>query len=277
MTVDERKAIKIEKNGDGITWLYLNRPDKRNAMNPTMHLEMVEALKELETDDETEILVLTGSGSAFCAGQDLKEFFRELSDKPKEKLEVGRASQEWRLHKLKSFPKITIAMVNGWCCGGGFTPLIACDFAIAAEEAQFSLSEVNWGILPGGLVSKVIADTMSYRDALYYILTAENFDGNRAREIGLVNFTAPLDKLRDETIAFAQKLQKKNPVVLRAAKEAYRAVRTMDYEQAEDYLSAKSDQLKLSDPEGGGKKGMHEFLDTKSYRPALAPYPRQVT
>jgi trans-feruloyl-CoA hydratase/vanillin synthase len=275
MSVDIRKTIKIEKNGDGITWLYLNRPEKRNAMNPTMHLEMVQALEELETDDETEILVLTGEGTTFCAGQDLKEFFREMSDKPKEKLRVGRASQEWRLRKLKAFPKITIAMVNGWCCGGGFTPLIACDFAIAAEEAQFSLSEVNWGILPGGLVSKVIADAVSYRDALYYILTAENFDGNRAREIGLVNFVVPLDKLREETIAFARKLQQKNPVTLRAAKEAYRAVRTMDYEQAEDYLSAKSDQLKLLDKDGGGgKKGMHEFLDAKSYRPALDPYPR---
>ena len=274
MSIDIRETIKIEKNGDGITWLYLNRPEKRNAMNPTMHLEMVQALDELEVDDETEILVLTGSGSAFCAGQDLKEFFREQDGKPKERLKVGRASQEWRLRKLKSFPKITIAMVNGWCCGGGFTPLIACDFAIAAEEAQFSLSEVNWGILPGGLVTKVIADTMNYRDSLYYILTAENFDGKRAKEVGLVNFTVPLNALRDETVAFARRLQQKNPVVLRAAKEAYRAVRTMDYEQAEDYLSAKSDELKLRDPEKGREKGMHEFLDTKAYRPALAPYPR---
>lgn len=268
------ETIKIEKNGDGITWLILNRPEKRNAMNPTMHREMVEALKELEHDDETQVLVLTGSGQAFCAGQDLKEFFRELDDKPAQRTQAGRDSQDWRLYRLSNFPKVTIAMVNGWCCGGAFTPVFACDLAIAAEEAQFSLSEVNWGIIPGGLVTKVIADWIGYRDALYYILTADAFDGKTAADIKLVNYAVPLSDLRQETEKLAKKVLDKNPRTLRAAKEAYRAVRTMTYAQAEDYLSAKSEQLKATDPEHGRSKGLEGFLDNKSYRPALAPYPK---
>ncbi len=272
--VDERKTIRIENYGDGITWLVLNRPDKHNAMNPTMHEEMLQALDELEADEQTQVLVITGSGEAFCAGQDLQEYFRELDNNPEKRLKISRASHQWRFQRLSHFPKITIAMVNGWCCGGAFTQLFACDFAIAAENAQFSLSEVNWGILPGGNVTKVVADCLSYRDALYYILTAETFNGKKAEAMRLINYAVPAEALREETIALAQKLMKKNPYTLRAAKEAYRAVRTMNYDQALEYLNAKSAQLKTSDPERGRETGMREFLDRKSYRPGLEPYPR---
>ncbi len=75
------------------------------------------------------------------------------------------------------FEKPTIAMVNGWCFGGAFTPLVSCDLAIAAEEATFGLSEINWGILPGGNVTRAVAEVMSHRDALYYIMTGLPFDG----------------------------------------------------------------------------------------------------
>lgn len=273
-TVTEYETIRIERDGDGITWLVMNRPAKRNAMNPTMHREMVTALRELEFDDATQVLVLTGVGEYFSAGQDLQQFFRELDDKPKERAEARRDAHSWRFEQLSNFPKVTIAMVNGWCCGGAFTQVYACDFAIAAEEARFSLSEVNWGILPGGLVTKVLADWTSYRDALYYILTAEDFDGNQAASIRLVNRAVPRERLRDETTALANKMLNKNPHTVRIAKEAYRAVRTMDYDQAADYLEAKGQQLRAVDPEHGRDRGMSEFLDRKSYRPGLDPYPR---
>lgn len=267
------QTIKLEK-GEGITWLFMNRPAKKNAMNPTMHLEMAEVLDTLASDDETEVVVLTGAGDSFCAGMDLKEFFRELDGRPQEQARIGRIAQEWRSNRLSQFPKTTIAMVNGWCCGGGFTQLISCDLAIAAEEAQFSVSEVNWGILPGGLVTKALAECLSYRDALYYIMTADAFDGRKAADMRLVNYAVPLARLRDETEQLARKMLKKNAYAVRSAKEAYRAVRSMDYRQAEDYLAAKSEQLRRRDPERGRERGMHEFLDTKAYRPGLEPYPR---
>jgi len=126
------QTVKVERE-EGITWAILNRPEKRNAMNPTMHYEMVDILSELEEDPETKVLVLTGAGESWCAGQDLQEFFRALDDKPVERRRAGWASQEWRWRRLFYFPKPTIAMVNGYCFGGAFTPLIACDFAIAAD------------------------------------------------------------------------------------------------------------------------------------------------
>lgn len=125
--------------------MILNRPEKRNAMNPTMHYEMVDVLDELADDAATRVLVLTGAGDSWCAGQDLKEFFRDLDDKPAQRRRALWASQEWRWRRLWTFPKPTIAMVNGHCFGGAFTPLVACDFAIAAEDVTFGLSERSTG------------------------------------------------------------------------------------------------------------------------------------
>ena len=87
----EFETIKIEKEG-GITWLILNRPEKRNAMSPQLHKDCDEALKELATDPETQVLILTGAGEAYCAGQDLKLFFRGTEGKPKERMEASEAS-----------------------------------------------------------------------------------------------------------------------------------------------------------------------------------------
>src|SRR3954469_7503881 len=179
-------SIKIEREG-GVTFVILNRPEKRNAMSPELHREMSEALDELETDDETKVIVITGAGESFSAGQDIKLYFRSTEDNPKARARARHDSHHWRWEKLSKYAKPTIAMVNGFCFGGAFTPLCACDFAIAADEAIFGLSEINWGIFPGGLVSRVLADAMSYRDAMWYIMTGDPFDGKKATELKLVN------------------------------------------------------------------------------------------
>ena len=274
MPTKSYQTVKIEKE-NGITWVILNRPEKRNAMNPQMHYEMVEILKELETDDETLVMVLTGAGDSWCGGQDLKEFFRDLDNKPAEQRRAQDASLEWRWRRLFTFPKPTIAMVNGYCFGGAFTTLIACDFAIAAEDAIFGLSEVNWGIFPGGLVSRVVADAMGLRDAMYYIMTGDPFDGKQASAVRLVTSAVPREKLREETVKLAQKLLSKNPHVLRAAKEVFKTCRNFDYWQAEEYISAKLIALRALDTEKGREKGIKQFIEEKTYRPGFEGYNRK--
>lgn len=273
MTTKNYQTVKIEKE-DGITWVILNRPEKRNAMSPQLHYDMVDALGEIEGDKETQVMVLTGAGDSFSAGQDLREYFRALDDKPAERRRASWASQEWRWRRLFTFPKATIAMVNGYCFGGGFTPMIACDIAIAAEDAIFGLSEINWAIFPGGLVSRVLADAMCYRDAMYYILSGDPFDGKKAAEMRLVTFAVPRAKLREETVKLARKLMEKNPAALRAAKEVFKTCRNMDYWQAEEYMAAKGAALRATDPERGREAGMKQFLDEKKYRPGLQAYDR---
>ena len=163
---------------------------------------------------------------------------------------------------------------TGYCFGGAFTQLIACDFAIAAEDAIFGLSEVNWGIFPGGLVSRVLADAMTYRDAMYYILTGDTFDGRQAAAMRLVTYAVPRERLREETVKLARKLMEKNPNTLRAAKEVYKTARTMDYWQAEEYMAAKAIALRATDPERGYEEGIRQFIDEKRYRPGFGAYHR---
>src|SRR3954465_159775 len=140
---------------DQIAWVTLNRPEKRNCMSPALNDEMVEVLDTLELDDRCGGLVLTGAGDSFSAGMDLREFFRATDGMPFNKqMRVRRSAANWQWRQLMNFPKPTIAMVNGWCFGGAFTPLVSCDIAIAADEATFGLSEINWGIIPGGVVTR---------------------------------------------------------------------------------------------------------------------------
>ncbi len=263
------KTVKITRSG-GITWLYLNRPEKRNAMSPQMHFEMDHALELLEADDETKVLVLTGAGNkSFCAGQDMELYFRANDNNPKRRRKAQQASHSWRWERLSNFPKPTIAMVNGFCFGGGLTPVCACDFAIAADEASFGLSEVNWGIIPDGIVSWNVADVLSYRDALYYAVTGDPFDGKTAEKIRFVNYSVPRKELRSATIKLAKKLMTKSPNAVRFTKEAIRAVRRMDVGEAGDYLAVKNIACKATDSIDGRGEGIRQFLDEKTYRPGL--------
>jgi trans-feruloyl-CoA hydratase/vanillin synthase len=271
------KTILIEREAEGVTFVILNRPDKRNAMSPELHSEMCDALEALEIEDATKIVVITGAGESFSAGQDIKLYFRSTEDNPKARAAARHDSHHWRWEKLSKFQKPTIAMVNGYCFGGAFTPLCACDFAVAADEATFGLSEVNWGILPGGIVGWNVAQVMSYRDALYYACTGETFNGKQAASMRLVNFSVPRAELKAATLKLAHMLLTKSPAALRYTKECIRAVRHMDVTQAADYLNAKSDALRFRDPEKGRAEATKQFLDEKTFRPGLEPYKRKKT
>ena len=268
-------TVKVEF-ADGIAWVAMNRPEKKNAISVEMAREMVKVMDDLETEERCQVLVLTGAGEAFSAGMDLKDYFR-VTDQASavERARVYRLNAAWQWRGLLHYPKPTIAMVNGWCFGGAFTPLVCCDLAIAADEATFGLSEINWGIIPAGVVCKAISTAMSARDAMYYVMTGETFDGRRAAEMRLVNESVPLAELKARTTGLAKTLMSKNPTVLRAAKTALRHSSRMSWEEAADYLFAKSDQSILQDPERGREEGMRQFLDEKSYKPGLGAYQRK--
>ncbi|MHC9086873.1 p-hydroxycinnamoyl CoA hydratase/lyase [Luteimonas sp. RIT-PG2_3] len=261
---------------DGVAWVTLNRPEKRNAMSPTLNREMIDVLETLELDADAEVVVLTGAGESWSAGMDLKEYFREIDGQPEIAQErIRRDCSQWQWKLLRFYSKPTIAAVNGWCFGGAFSPLVACDLAIAADEAVFGLSEINWGIPPGNLVSKALADTVGHREALLYVMTGRTFDGPKAAQMGLVNASVPRARLREEVTLLAQELRQKNPVVLRYAKQGFKRCRELTWEQNEDYLYAKVDQSNHRDPEKGRQQGLKQFLDDKTIKPGLQTYKRQ--
>jgi trans-feruloyl-CoA hydratase/vanillin synthase len=257
---------------DRVAFVTFNRPDKRNAMSPALNQRMLDVLDELEGDERCGVLVLTGAGESWSAGMDLKEYFRDHDDKPRHAtLKARRQAGGW-WNRLMFFEKPTVAMVNGWCFGGAFTPLVACDLAVAAEEAKFGLSEINWGILPGGNVTRAVAEVMRHRDALYYIMTGETFDGLKAAEMGLVNEAVPLASLRARVRAICDRLLEKNPVTLKAAKDTFKRVRNMPWDASDDFIYAKLEQMLFLDKTRGRDEGLRQFLDDKSFRPGLAAY-----
>lgn len=271
---NEYDCVTLEKDDDGIAWVTLNRPEKRNAMSPQLHYDMENVMMGLETDDEVQVIVLTGAGDSWSAGMDLREYFRATDNDPTAQFRSFMANKHWSWEILAHSRKATIAMVNGYCFGGAFIPLCACDMVVTAEDAVYGLSEINWGIIPGGIVSKVIVDVMAHRDAMFYAMTGRTFDGNKAVEMKLANIAVPGDKLREETVALARELMEKNPTVLAYTKQAVRAVKTMDMENAYEYLRAKIQALQFMDREGTRARGMEEFLDKKTYRPGLGPVSR---
>lgn len=272
MKLTERKHVKVERE-DGIAWTYLNRPEKKNAMSPALHMDMAATLEELEADPATRVVVIAGAGGVFSAGQDLKEYFRALEGNRAASKQARLVSNGWQWDRLYMFDKPTIAMVEGFCVGGAFTHLLATDFAIAAEDCTFSLSEVNWGILPGGMVSKAFADAVLYRHALYYACTGDAFDGKEAARIGIVNFAVPKAKLKAEVTKLAVKLMSKSPSALRATKQCVRLVRQMDFAQAADYMQEKKQAIQVGDPDRSYDSGLSQFLE-KSYKPVYEPFAR---
>jgi trans-feruloyl-CoA hydratase/vanillin synthase len=202
---------------------------------------------------------------------DLKEYFRDTEALGLRGTRKAQAEAYGWWRRLRWYQKTTIAMVNGWCFGGGYGPLFACDLAIAADEARFGLSEVNWGILPGGGAAKVAVDLMPLRDAMYHSLTGENMDGQTAARCRLVNESVPLERLEARVIELANVLLQKNWVTLKAIKDAVRRVKEMTYDNAEDYLIRAQEAANFHD-NTGRKEGIRQFIDEKSYRPGLGAY-----
>lgn len=259
------ETLLVETN-DGVTRVTLNRPEKRNAMSPQLHMEMSDVLDKLAFDDATRVLVVTGAGDSFCAGMDLQKVFYDLHGNPEMSARVRKAAQ-WRSHQLRLFPKPTIAEVNGWCFGGAFTIVASCDIAIGAHEAVFGLSEVNFGKIAGGWVSKSISECLNPRDALYYLLTGDTFDGHEADKIRFLTRAVPRSELRAAVDAVAAKLKAKNPTVVSAAKEAYKHVESMSYEQAGAWLNAMS--LALDHRSGTAWKTGVEKFKGGEFKPGL--------
>jgi trans-feruloyl-CoA hydratase/vanillin synthase len=257
---------------DGIAWVKFNRPEKRNCMSPKLNRQMLRVLDDLEFRSDVGVLILSGEGSAWSAGMDLKEYFRETEAQglPGTRKAQREAYAWWE--RLRWYQKVTIAMVNGWCFGGAYGPLFACDLAFCADEAEFGLSEINWGILPGGGATKVAVELMPFRKAMYHALMGENMTGQQAQAAGLVNESVPATELEARVTVVAKNLLLKNLETLKATKDAVRRVGEMTYDNAEDYLIRAQEALNWMDKTDGRHIGMKQFLDEKTYKPGLASY-----
>jgi len=194
------ETLLLERRGR-VALVTINRPDKRNALNIKTREEGAALLEELRNDSSVGVVVITGAGDkAFIAGADIGEFAGRTAMMQREVM-MARSL----FTAIDSFPKPVIAMVNGYCLGGGCELALACDLRIASETASFGQPEINLGIIPGGGGTQRLTRLVGEGKAMELILTGDIIDANAAQAIGLVNMVVPAEHLEAKRMAIANR------------------------------------------------------------------------
>ena len=222
----DTKVVLVERS-DRVATLTINRPDKMNALNGEVRRALTGALDELREDREVRVLVLTGAGDkAFIAGADIGEF------EGRRPVDQYRAMQRGDIYSaMDRFSKPVIAMINGYCLGGGCELASACDIRVASDRARLGQPEINLGIIPGGGGTQRLPRLVGQGMAFRLIYTGELIDARRALEIGLVDEVVAHDELRAKTMELAVTIAAKSPAALQAAKESVRAAWRMPLDE----------------------------------------------
>ena len=216
------ETVRVEAEG-GVAVLTIDRPEKRNALSAQVRAELVAALDALRENDEVRVLVLTGAGEkAFVAGADIAEFAERTPLEQRAAMTGRRVFDE-----IAAYPKPVIAMINGFCLGGGCELALACDLRIASDTAKLGQPEINLGIIPGGGGTQRLPRVVGTGQAMRLVLTGELVDAAEALRIGLVDLVHPAAELRERTMEVARGMAAKSPVALRMAKSAVRAAGEM--------------------------------------------------
>jgi enoyl-CoA hydratase/carnithine racemase len=208
---------------DGVAWLVIDRPEARNAINQAVGKGLWEGFRRFEEDPAAAVLVLTGTGEAFCAGADLKEMAAlGLTVPPREMApHLGQNLQ---------VTKPVIAAVNGPAFGGGFLLAQMCDLCVAGASAQFAITEARWG--RGAPWAAPLPWLVPPRVAMELLLTGDPIDAQRAYEVGLVNRVVPDPELRSEAGRLARRIAGNAPLSVRAAKAMVQASAGRDLDEA---------------------------------------------
>jgi len=223
----------IYETRDQAAWLTINRPDKRNAISPEAMTLFAQALDRAEEDPLVRVVVVTGAGDkAFCAGADLGG--GGLGGPGNDAL-AGYAAL---ITRLATFPKPTVARVNGHCLAGGTGFMLGCDIVIARDTAQFGTPEVNVGLFPM-MIGALIFRNVPRKKAMEMVLLGEKLTAAQALEMGLVTRVCPLETFEAEVAGVVARLAEKSPIGLRIGKLAFAAAENMPLAEAVAFLSGK--------------------------------------
>ncbi|HEX8811681.1 MAG TPA: enoyl-CoA hydratase-related protein, partial [Terracidiphilus sp.] len=252
-------TLLTEQSG-GILTLTLHRPERRNALTPEMREELIRAL-ESAAQNSTEALILTGSGSAFCAGLDLSALESIAQSSPaQQEADARRIAHLFRA--LYTFPAPTIAAVNGAAIAGGTGLATLCDFTLAAPEAKFGYTEVRIGFIPA-IVSAYLGVQIGQKQAKGLLLSGRIFDAQRAYNLGLVDEIVPASNLLPRAHALAQELLQNSLAAMRQTKALFlsQTLPALD-SSIEDAITANARAREHPD----FREGVHAFLDKRKPR-----------
>ena len=248
----------LVETSNRITILTINRPDKRNALNQATRDEMLQALDSLEKTAESRVVVITGAGDkAFIAGADINEFEGRTALMQREAMKGLRI-----FSAIEEFPKPVIAMINGFCLGGGLELALACDIRIACDTAKLGQPEINLGIIPGGGGTQRLTRLVGEGKAMELILTGDPVDAVNAREIGLVNSVVTAADLRPTVLNLAARIAEKSPIALRMAKDAVKSAARMNLREG---LERETDLFSLTFGSEDKAEGVRAFLEKRKH------------
>ncbi len=258
------RHIEIEQRG-AVRWLWLNRPDVRNAFNDVLIAEISTAFADVEASAETRVVVVAARGQVFCAGADLN-WMRTMAgfshaENHADALKVARM-----FHAVHSCSRPVIARVQGDAYGGGVGLAAACDIAIATDAVNFGLSEVRLGIV-AATISPHLVRAMGARQAARYMLTAEKFSAAQAKSLGLVHEVTKSNGLDFEVERQATVLLSSSPAALAATKRLLADVVEAPIDDVLLAATAKCIADARTSPEG--REGIAAFLEKRS--PAWVP------
>jgi enoyl-CoA hydratase len=249
------ETILLERR-DRVAVITINRPEKRNALNIQTRAEGAAVLDALRADDSIRVVIITGAGDkAFIAGADIAEFAERTAINQREVM-----LERSLFNAFDTFPKPIIAMVNGYCLGGGCEVALACDVRIASEKASFGQPEINLGIIPGGGGTQRLTRLVGEGKAMELILTGEIINAQTALEIGLVNHVVPADQLEARTMEIAGRMAEKSPIALRLAKEA---VKLASRSNMDEGLRREVDLFALCFSSEDKDEGVKAFLEKR--------------
>ncbi|HEY3102460.1 MAG TPA: enoyl-CoA hydratase-related protein [Pyrinomonadaceae bacterium] len=249
------ETILVERR-ERVAIITINRPEKRNALNIQTRAEGAAVLDELRDDDSVRVVVFTGAGDkAFIAGADIAEF-AERTALAQRAIMLERGL----FNAIDTFPKPVIAMVNGYCLGGGCELALACDIRIASDTASFGQPEINLGIIPGGGGTQRLTRLVGEGKAMEMILTGAIISAQEAFRLGLANQVVPADQLETKTMEVANRIAEKSPIALRLAKEA---VKLASRSNLDEGLRREVDLFALCFSSEDKDEGVNAFLEKR--------------
>ena len=251
------ETITFDASGPAI-WVTLNRDDVRNAFNGRMLADLLDAFETAPKVPGGRVVVLTGVGSAFCAGADLN-WMRAVRDFTYEQNLEESNQVSAVMRAIYDCPLPTIARVNGPAIGGGAGLVACCDLAVASEAARFSLSEVKLGLIPS-CISPYVIRKIGEGSARELFLTGERISAQKAREIGLVNEVAKEGELDVVVAKWVNQLVTSGPVAIAKCKELIRNVPQMNLDEAGPYTAEMIAKMRTSEE---GQEGMAAFLEKR--------------
>ena len=249
------ETLLVERRGR-VAVITINRPQKLNALNIQTRAEGAAALEELREDESVRVVVITGAGEkAFVAGADIAEFEGRTAVSQRDVMTARSL-----FTAVDTFPKPVIAMINGFCLGGGCELALSCDIRVASESARFGQPEINLGIIPGGGGTQRLTRLVGEGKAMELILTGDMIDAQTAYNLGLVNLVVPAADLEAKTMELANRIAEKSPVALRMAKEA---VKTAARANLDEGLRREIDLFALTFSSQDKDEGVRAFLEKR--------------